>query len=151
MTAPKGTGRAVLNVRSVKRTSSRMRSSSFAAASLERPFLAPMGQFSMFPGRDNAAKSPPPHRMRIMPETPISQLRARLSNDQTDPQTVVREALACANQNAGRNTYLWLDPERTLAEAASLPEHFPDRNSRPALYGIPISVKDCFDLTGTRT
>lgn len=64
--------------------------------------------------------------------------------------------MARANGNAGRNTYLWRDAEWTLneaARAASIPVgtggHFGD--GRANLWGIPVSVKDCFDLAGTPT
>src|SRR6202035_4533129 len=35
--------------------------------------------------------------------------------------------------------------------AEQLPRIFPDQPTRPALYGIPISFKDCFDVAGTIT
>ena len=54
MRAPKGTGRGVLNVRAVKRTNSRMRSSSSLVTPLDLRPLAPMSQFSMFQREDNA-------------------------------------------------------------------------------------------------
>jgi len=58
-------------------------------------------------------------------------------------------ALSNANQNASKNTYLWRNEAWTLAEAeraASLPA-----TSDYPLRGIPISVKDCFDLAGSPT
>jgi aspartyl-tRNA(Asn)/glutamyl-tRNA(Gln) amidotransferase subunit A len=65
-------------------------------------------------------------------------------------------ALVQANQNAGRNTYLWRDAEWTRAEAARaevMPRGTggPFGDGRPALWGMPISVKDCFDLAGSPT
>jgi Asp-tRNA(Asn)/Glu-tRNA(Gln) amidotransferase A subunit family amidase len=72
------------------------------------------------------------------------------------PAQLAEAALARANANAGRNTYLWRDPEWTLNEAervsrsaAGSGETFGD--GRPNLWGIPVSVKDCFDLVGTPT
>ena len=62
-----------------------------------------------------------------------------------------RQALQRANSNAGRNVYLAMDPERTLAEEAALPARFPDPGKRPPLYGVPIAIKDCFDVEGYPT
>jgi aspartyl-tRNA(Asn)/glutamyl-tRNA(Gln) amidotransferase subunit A len=62
-----------------------------------------------------------------------------------------REALERANSNPGRNVYLALEPERVLAEEAALPARFPDPLKRPPLYGVPVAVKDCFDVAGYPT
>jgi aspartyl-tRNA(Asn)/glutamyl-tRNA(Gln) amidotransferase subunit A len=89
----------------------------------------------------------------------IREVRAQLSHSQ-DPETdilsLTESVLARANGNAGRNTYLWQDEEFTRREAkraASMPratcEEFAD--GRPPLWGIPVSVKDCFDLAGAPT
>ena len=70
-----------------------------------------------------------------------------------DPSATIanmtKDALAQANGNASRNTYLWRDEPWTLAEAARAAT-MPEAASRP-LWGIPISVKDCFDLAGSPT
>jgi len=65
-------------------------------------------------------------------------------------------SLARANTNPSHNSYLWRDEAWTLAEArrtAATPkvngQDFSD--GRPALWGIPLSVKDCFDLAGAPT
>ena len=72
------------------------------------------------------------------------------------PKELAEAALARANSNAGRNTYLWRDQQWTLDEAAraariraSTGGEFGD--GRANLWGIPVSVKDCFDLAGTPT
>ena len=78
-------------------------------------------------------------------------LRDRLRAGDADPVRVASHALDQANSNAGRNVYLSLDRQWTLAEAAALPECFPDSAARPPLYGLPISLKDCFDLAGFPT
>lgn len=63
------------------------------------------------------------------------------------PRAAVEQALARANSNAGRNVYIALDPERVLRDADELAKRFAGR-AKPPLYGLPISLKDCFDLAG---
>jgi Asp-tRNA(Asn)/Glu-tRNA(Gln) amidotransferase A subunit family amidase len=63
----------------------------------------------------------------------------------------VQEALAHSNSNAGRNVYLAMDPERVRAEAEALNLRFPQPEQRPLLYGVPVAVKDCFDVAGYPT
>jgi|HubBroStandDraft_6_1064221.scaffolds.fasta_scaffold47160_3 Asp-tRNA(Asn)/Glu-tRNA(Gln) amidotransferase A subunit family amidase len=67
------------------------------------------------------------------------------------PAAVARESFACANSNAGRNVYLAMDQERTLAEAEGLTARFPQPEKRPALFGVPVGIKDCFDVAGYPT
>src|SRR5271168_5160786 len=81
----------------------------------------------------------------------LEQLRKRLRFGDSGPVIVANAALDRANSNAGRNVYLALDRAWTLAEAAARPELFPDPVARPLLYGLPISLKDCFDLAGFPT
>ena len=47
--------------------------------------------------------------------------------------------------------YLAMDQERTLAEAEALNARFPDPKQRPILFGVPVAVKDCFDVAGYAT
>ena len=79
----------------------------------------------------------------------LSPLKTALSSQQ--PTVQVQEALARANSNAGRNVYLALDRERVLAEADALTARFPEPAQRPPLFGVPIGVKDCFDVAGYPT
>jgi aspartyl-tRNA(Asn)/glutamyl-tRNA(Gln) amidotransferase subunit A len=60
---------------------------------------------------------------------------------------LARSALSQANGNDSQNTYLWRDEAWTLAEAAKI-ESSP---STLPLSGVPVSVKDCFDLAGSPT
>jgi Asp-tRNA(Asn)/Glu-tRNA(Gln) amidotransferase A subunit family amidase len=69
----------------------------------------------------------------------------------SEPALHAQEALARANSNAGRNVYLALDRERVLTQAEALPARFPDPAQRPPLFGVPIGVKDCFDVAGYPT
>ncbi len=83
-------------------------------------------------------------------------LRSALANKLTTPTRLAETALANANGNSGRNTYLWRDRAWTLDEAArveAMPrgEGGPFGDGRGALWGLPVSVKDCFDLAGAPT
>jgi Asp-tRNA(Asn)/Glu-tRNA(Gln) amidotransferase A subunit family amidase len=90
------------------------------------------------------------------PSPTIRGLRAALAGGATNPGRLAAEALANSNRNAGRNTYLWQDSAWTLAEAAraaAMPRTSggPFGDGRASLWGLPVSVKDCFDLAGTPT
>ena len=74
-------------------------------------------------------------------------LRGSLRSGAIAPRAAVEDALARANSNAGRNVYLGLDAERTLRDSDELLARFPGAN-KPPLYGLPVSLKDCFDLAG---
>lgn len=63
---------------------------------------------------------------------------------------LIEESLRAANSNAGRNVYLTLDSGRVLAEAEEL-ERKTAGGPRPPLYGIPVAIKDCFDVAGYPT
>jgi aspartyl-tRNA(Asn)/glutamyl-tRNA(Gln) amidotransferase subunit A len=86
----------------------------------------------------------------------IRALRQHLASGETTPAKLAGQALARSNSNAGRNVYLWQDAEWTLAEAARA-EAIPRGTGGPfgdghsALWGLPVSVKDCFDLAGAPT
>jgi Asp-tRNA(Asn)/Glu-tRNA(Gln) amidotransferase A subunit family amidase len=86
----------------------------------------------------------------------IHRIRRALANGKTRPVELAELALKNSNQNAGRNVYLWQDAAWTKEEsmhAEKMPrgrdETFGD--GRGALWGLPISVKDCFDLAGAPT
>lgn len=86
----------------------------------------------------------------------IRGLRAALAKGAEMPTALALEALRRSNRNAGRNTYLWQDRAWTLAEAArtettcnSTGGAFGD--GRSPFWGLPVSVKDCFDLSGAPT
>jgi Asp-tRNA(Asn)/Glu-tRNA(Gln) amidotransferase A subunit family amidase len=86
----------------------------------------------------------------------IHELRTSLASGALRPSELAKAALARSNQNAGHNTYLWQDAAWTLAEAAraeAMPRSTggPFGDGRPPLWGIPVAVKDCFDLAGTPT
>jgi Asp-tRNA(Asn)/Glu-tRNA(Gln) amidotransferase A subunit family amidase len=82
----------------------------------------------------------------------IRSLRTALASGLLHPSDLAEQALKRSNANASHNTYLWQDVGWTRAEAARA-EQMPRtiRDARNALWGLPISVKDCFDLAGTPT
>ena len=80
-------------------------------------------------------------------ESPIDSVHRNLAAG----TTTLREVASLALAHAGKGIYIESQPEWTLAEAAALPSRFPDAETRPALYGVPVSLKDCFDLSGFRT
>lgn len=64
----------------------------------------------------------------------------------------MHNALSHANGNQSRNTYLWRDEAFTLREATHAIEMMSSmREASSPLCGLPISVKDCFDLSGSPT
>ncbi len=86
----------------------------------------------------------------------IQSLRTALADGSTRPSELATEALGHANRNTHRNTYLWQDAAWTMAEAAraeAVPQGVGGTfgDGRGALWGLPISVKDCFALGGAPT
>ncbi|MFC5864798.1 amidase [Acidicapsa dinghuensis] len=71
-------------------------------------------------------------------------------------EDLVNTAFSLSNGGANRNTYLWQEQSWTFSEVrriASMPADtstiFADGHE--PLWGIPVSVKDCFDLAGAPT
>ena len=96
--------------------------------------------------------------MTTAPDATLSVLETRraLASGSLSPLALAESALARANSSHSRNTYLHLDPESTLARAQALTNLPPATggrfgDGREALHGIPVSIKDCFDLAGTPT
>ena len=91
-----------------------------------------------------------------VPLSSIRTLRSALANGVTTPTRLAEAALANANKNPGSNTYLWHNPAWTLREAERTEqmaggEGGPFGDGRDVLWGLPVSVKDCFDLAGAPT
>jgi Asp-tRNA(Asn)/Glu-tRNA(Gln) amidotransferase A subunit family amidase len=82
--------------------------------------------------------------------SPIQQLQSALRSEAITPRAAVEQVLARANSNSGRNVYIALDAQRALRDADEQPRRFPGAN-KPPLYGLPVSLKDCFDLAGCVT
>ncbi|MGC2806603.1 MAG: amidase [Candidatus Acidiferrales bacterium] len=81
---------------------------------------------------------------------PVQALRDALVRGEITPRAAAERALARANSNAGGNVYLALDTDAVLREADALPRKFA-ADAKPPLYGLPVSLKDCFDLAGFPT
>jgi Asp-tRNA(Asn)/Glu-tRNA(Gln) amidotransferase A subunit family amidase len=83
-------------------------------------------------------------------------MRSALAAGSVTSAALAELALSRSNRNAGRNAYLWQDSAWTRAEAARV-EAMPTGASgefgdgRGPLWGLPVSVKDCFDLAGAPT
>lgn len=86
----------------------------------------------------------------------LGDLRERLRVGAVTPGEVVASAQRCADERAafegtGCGTYVRRDAEAAVRYAEGLPQRFRNPGTRPLLYGVPVSVKDCFDLEGTVT
>jgi Asp-tRNA(Asn)/Glu-tRNA(Gln) amidotransferase A subunit family amidase len=80
-------------------------------------------------------------------ETVLS-LREKYREGRVTPVAELDAALARANSNAGRNVYLAQDAEWSRGEAKALKRE--EMDSKP-LWGVPVSLKDCFELAGFTT
>jgi len=82
----------------------------------------------------------------------IHAARKAFLDDPTQILAAAQRALAHANGNQSRNTYLWRDEAYTLHEANRAVEAMRDIGAASSpLCGMPISIKDCFDLAGSPT
>jgi aspartyl-tRNA(Asn)/glutamyl-tRNA(Gln) amidotransferase subunit A len=85
----------------------------------------------------------------MLPKTSaIASLREQYLHGETSPSAQLELALARANSNAGRNVYMEQDVAWSRSEAIGLRRE--EMAERP-LWGVPVSLKDCFDLEGFRT
>jgi Asp-tRNA(Asn)/Glu-tRNA(Gln) amidotransferase A subunit family amidase len=83
-------------------------------------------------------------------------MRAALADGSETPTSLATLALSRSNQNLSHNTYLWQDPAWTLQEALRA-EVMPlgtggeFGDGRSPLWGLPVSMKDLFDVAGAPT
>jgi Asp-tRNA(Asn)/Glu-tRNA(Gln) amidotransferase A subunit family amidase len=84
------------------------------------------------------------------PPSPLAELRAKLLTATVAPQESASAALHHADTNASHNVYLALDREWTLREASRAEQAF-RAAEKPPLFGLPVSLKDCFDLQAFKT
>lgn len=78
----------------------------------------------------------------------ITALRQQYLSDKSTPLAELDTALARANSNLHHNVYIVQNPDWSRNEARNLRRE--DIAHQP-LWGIPVSLKDCFDLTGFST
>ena len=81
-------------------------------------------------------------------QSPVAALHQQYVRGETTPTAVLDAALAHSNANANHNTFLAQDAAWSHAEAAHLRA---EGIATQPLWGIPVSLKDCFDLTGFAT
>lgn len=86
----------------------------------------------------------------------VRDLRQLLASGELRPSELAVQALARSNQNLSHNTYLWQNPAWTHAEAQHAESMLsgadgPFGDGRAPLWGLPVSLKDCFDLAGAPT
>ncbi len=79
--------------------------------------------------------------------SPLQLLRTALASSETTPAIAAKQAAA----SVSLNTYITPLTNESLERAGQLPTLCPSPSTRPPLYGISISLKDCFDLQGTVT
>jgi aspartyl-tRNA(Asn)/glutamyl-tRNA(Gln) amidotransferase subunit A len=79
---------------------------------------------------------------------PIAALRASYLRNETGPAQAIDAALLHSNSNANRNVYLAQNADWSRSEAGSLQR---DAMDTQPLWGVPVSLKDCFDLAGFPT
>lgn len=80
----------------------------------------------------------------------IATLRRKLLAGESTPRQIAADALENSNSNASRNVYLAQDRAWTMGEADRVRKVF-HAAEKPPLFGLPVSLKDCFDLEGFKT
>ncbi len=80
--------------------------------------------------------------------SPIAEVRQRYCRSEISPEQVIEDALVQAPSNASRNVYLSQNQEWSRNEVRKLRREQID--AQP-LWGIPVSLKDCFDLADFAT
>jgi Asp-tRNA(Asn)/Glu-tRNA(Gln) amidotransferase A subunit family amidase len=80
--------------------------------------------------------------------TSIASVREMYRRGEVSPEVVLENALARANSNASHNVYLARDDEWSRNEMRRLRR---DEIGVQPLWGVPVSLKDCFDLTSFAT
>src|SRR6201997_1999708 len=83
-----------------------------------------------------------------MIHSPIVDIRQKITDGNVTARELATIALEQANSSPGKNTYLSIE-EADIQQQLSAPR--PATEEGLLLPGIPISVKDCFDVRGYRT
>jgi Asp-tRNA(Asn)/Glu-tRNA(Gln) amidotransferase A subunit family amidase len=84
----------------------------------------------------------------VLKPSPITAMQQAFAGQQSTPFDALRECLAHADSNAGHNVYLARNTAWSEIEAERLA---PSHRERQPLWGVPVSLKDCFDLAGFAT
>jgi aspartyl-tRNA(Asn)/glutamyl-tRNA(Gln) amidotransferase subunit A len=82
--------------------------------------------------------------------SPIAALLAAYQSGESSPLAEIQRSISRANGNASHNTYIALDPGGVLKETQRQIDRAGTGRNLP-LYGLPVSLKDCFDLAGFPT
>jgi Asp-tRNA(Asn)/Glu-tRNA(Gln) amidotransferase A subunit family amidase len=80
----------------------------------------------------------------------VKNTRAAIDRGELTPKFLAEQALARANSNASRNVYIAIDPQQVQLDERALQNRFA-AGAKPPLFGLPVSLKDCFDLSGAIT
>jgi Asp-tRNA(Asn)/Glu-tRNA(Gln) amidotransferase A subunit family amidase len=81
-------------------------------------------------------------------QSSVTAIRQKVINGDVTARELAGVALSAANSSPAKNTYLSID-EGDIEQQLSVPHSGAAESS--LLRGIPISVKDCFDVRGYRT
>ena len=79
--------------------------------------------------------------------SPIRTLQQNYRAGLSNPHKILEDSLARANSNTGHNVYLAQNRSWSFKQADSLHREQQAAETQP-LWGIPVSLKDCFDLEG---
>jgi Asp-tRNA(Asn)/Glu-tRNA(Gln) amidotransferase A subunit family amidase len=82
--------------------------------------------------------------------SPLAALLASYKPGTCSPISEARLCLSRANGSASHNTYITFDQDWVLGETQRQIDRA-SGGSALALYGVPVSIKDCFDLAGFPT
>jgi aspartyl-tRNA(Asn)/glutamyl-tRNA(Gln) amidotransferase subunit A len=80
--------------------------------------------------------------------SPLQAARERLKSGAVSVGELVDKARSHANRNAGRNVYLAMDDGLIAEQVGALERLSATEREALPLFGLPMSIKDCFDVRG---
>jgi allophanate hydrolase len=90
--------------------------------------------------------------LMAFPDLKIAALRAAYRSGGLDPVAVASAVHASALEHMHENIWITLRESGSLrADAAAIAARWPDPDSRPPLFGIPVAIKDNIDVAGLPT
>jgi allophanate hydrolase len=96
--------------------------------------------------------SPSPDQLEDIGSLQLAAVRAYYREPSNGPRQLIAAVLARCAQHADANIWISLAPRAQLdTEADELIRRWPDPALRPALWGVPIAVKDNVDVAGLTT